>query len=475
MLFSEIERLALPDKYYMPWPVTHLRLFSICETHAKLAAAIGRHFDDHRLASNISASVVHGSFACPLTITVKAHKDPGSQGVRTIHRGFNPSFANLSIWLCKVLEPYLALAPWSHKDSYSVHKILVAFCGSLSSIVVKVDLKDFFLSRESWSIASAVSKLVEDRSLADLVQRAIYFLLENQFVVTSTLACTYRCHKGSGIGLKVSAILSNLFFFAMVEQDFVPKIHGMSEWVRYHDDVVAVFRDRESARRGVAAIKKRAQPTFKVIVEGVYSAGTSLTFLDMDVEILDHDSVQEPRFEVCASQSKPLTPLCPTSAHFPAVHRAWPTAVAKRVSLLSDLSFESHQFLCQRYCLACTHNYTQKLLDDWSPGDKSQGELRAPDSAPRIPFVFRFHPCNSFAFSRALNLLPPPEGIGFRPIASWRNALPSLHGLVEKANRKSLSRDWNREGRCFSFPFANLGTNGLNEFGLQNLINSMHV
>ena len=89
-------------------------------------------------------------------------------------------------------------------------------------------------------------------------------------------------------------------FFATVEQDLIPKIHGMSEWVRFHY-VVVVFRDRESARGGVAAIKKRTQPTFKVVVERLYSAGTSSTFLDMDVEIWDHVYVQEPRFKVCAS------------------------------------------------------------------------------------------------------------------------------------------------------------------------------
>ena len=55
--FSEIEVLVSPNRYYMPWPVTHLRLFTTYETHAKLAVAIGRHLNDHRLASNVPASV----------------------------------------------------------------------------------------------------------------------------------------------------------------------------------------------------------------------------------------------------------------------------------------------------------------------------------------------------------------------------------------------------------------------------------
>ena len=52
----------------------------------------------------------------------------------------------------------------------------------------------------------------------------------------------------------------------------------MMQWIRYHDDVIAIFSNRECMKSGVALIKSRAEPVFKVAIEGVYSAGTSFSF-----------------------------------------------------------------------------------------------------------------------------------------------------------------------------------------------------
>ena len=160
--FSLMEELALPDKYYIPWPVSYLNFGSIIRDHARLVSDIGEHHQDPRLARNITSSVFVGTFACPLSLTVKAHKVPGCQGIRTIHRGFNPCFGGLSAWLVKILQPYVEVIPWSHKDTFSVHRVLSSFIGTDSTIVAKVDLKDFFLSGESHCIATSVSSLVQD-------------------------------------------------------------------------------------------------------------------------------------------------------------------------------------------------------------------------------------------------------------------------------------------------------------------------
>lgn len=475
--FSEMELYALPGKYYIPFPISQVNFDSILRIHNQLAKDIADFHGDPRLVANIKSSLASGTFVSPLTITVKAHKPSGQQGLRTIHRGFNPSFYCLSTWVVRTLEPLMCQIPWAHKDSFSVRKELVSFCGSKFTCIAKLDLKDFFLCGKSYNIATSVSSLLPDKVLASLMHRAIYFLLENQFIITCTLAHTYRCHTGSGIGLLISAVLANLFFYVEVERDWVRSQAGMCSWIRYHDDVIAIFSCRELLRSGISALKKRAEPVFKVVCEGVFSCGTTFEFLDLSVHVFARAACDSPRFRVTAAQNKPLTPLCPSSAHFGPVHKSWPAAVANRTSVLSGNSLDSHLLLCSRYRSVCTHTYTLNLLEGWKPqacASLESKEAEKSDGTRKVPFVFRYHPCVAYAMNRTLKLVPPPPELCLRPRASWRNSLPSLHSLINRANRVSLSRDGiDRVGRCFLL--SNLQDNVLSDFVLRNLHESMHV
>lgn len=80
-----------------------------------------------------------------------------------------------------------------------------------------------------------------DRVFADLVQRATFLLLDNQYIITNTLSSTYKCVAGSGIGLKISAMVASLYFYRVVESVVVPRSVGLLQWIRYHDDVLAHF------------------------------------------------------------------------------------------------------------------------------------------------------------------------------------------------------------------------------------------
>ena len=187
-----------------------------------------------------------------------------------------------------------------------------------------------------------------------------------------------------------------------------------------------------------------------------------------------HSPCDQPRFVITASQSKPLTPLCPSSAHYPAVHTSWPKAVAKRIHTLSGGDMNSHIVLCNRYRSVCTHSYTQNTLDGWNPHacSKDSESKRWDSSAPFVPFVFQYHPCTSYSLYRALKLVPPPREVLFNPRVCWRNRLPALRALVQKANKKSLSRDLrltSREGRCFLYPKRNLLSSELTDFRLERL------
>jgi len=95
-----------------------------------------------------------------------------------------------------------------------------------------LDLKDFFLCGTSSHIAQHVSELFENKVLKDLLFRALYFLLDNQYVVTGTLPYTYKCAKGSGIGLRISAIVASCYFYAVAESVVLSRAQGLIKWLR---------------------------------------------------------------------------------------------------------------------------------------------------------------------------------------------------------------------------------------------------
>lgn len=122
--------------------------------------------------------------------------------------------------------------------------------------------------------------------------------------------------------------------------------------MRYHDDVLALYENRACCKAMVNDLKVTAHGRWKVVVEDIASVGACLTFLDLDIE------VAVPRVKVMAAQSKPITPLCASSAHVAHVHKSWPRAVATRVLTLSGNNVNSLETLSSRYRGKGVHEYT---------------------------------------------------------------------------------------------------------------------
>lgn len=298
------------------------------------------------------------------------------------------------------------------------------------------------------------------------MSKALFLLLDNQFIVSATLHTTYKCVKGSGIGLSISAIVASLYFYSRVESRLIDSSVGLLKWVRYHDDVIAIFRNRHALRAFFPALKNLAQPTYVVVCESVHSVGQEpCSFLDLEIV------VQVPSLYIQASQHKPITPLCPTSAHQPAIHKSWPKSVAYRVHTLSGVNPQAVSTLIDRYKHAGSHRSTIKVLRSWQSVSGSRLE---PMQKLKLPFVLRYHPLFKFAFNKAIKLVPPPVDFNLHVFAGWKNALPSLSGMAQSAALRSLKRDLgSREGFCFSFRLPNLQQNTLREFNMNRVLSLM--
>lgn len=163
------------------------------------------------------------------------------------------------------------------------------------------------------------------------------------------------------------------------------------------------------------------------MVESVASLGRSLCYLDLTIVIND------PTLGIEATQEKPVTPLCPTSCHASNVHKSWPNAVTYRVVNLSDSKENALALLLQRYIAANAHQYTISLLQHRNRGQKPPNDAAL---NRLMPIVLRYHPTFACAFQRALRIAPPPPDLELRIVPAFKNALPSLAGIVEKHNSK---------------------------------------
>lgn len=474
--FSVMEELALPIKYYMPCPLSCVNVSSCINTYKKLASDIANFHGDMRVARNICSSLESGSFVLAISLTVKGHKPLYSQSLRTIHKGVNCAFLGLMNWLVAVLEPHHNAVEWSYKDSFAVYNELQGIVTTESSSFAKIDLKDFFLCGSAWDVADKIATYNGgDIELSRLIHRATFFLLDNQYIVTSTLQCTYKCISGSGIGLKISALVAGLYFHKVVESVVVPRAAGLQNWIRYHDDVLAHFSSRQAYKSCVADLRKVSAGIWIFKIEGIASVGKSLEYLDLSI------CVQVPRLQVCASQHKPITPLCATSAHAPSIHSSWPKAVAKRVLSLSGGDIGALSTLSNRYRSKATHIYTQNQFDRFVQDPslltmkKQTCSSLESNQVHFVPLVLRFHPLFQWVVKQTLARVPPPPEFNIELRVSWKNAMKSMAGVVQKASQSSCKRAYGREGRCFLFGKStgqNLSINDLHEFQVRHVMNS---
>jgi hypothetical protein len=294
-----------------------------------------------------------------------------------------------------------------------------------------------------------------------LFKSALLFLLTNQFVISATQDCLYQCVAGTGIGLLHSADVSNCFFYAKCERHWrAEAMSGVLLYGRYHDDIIVVADGYAPLRHLHSELRRLSDGVFTIKCDEVASIGCSLKYLDLCIE------VRSPRLQLSAMQDKVVTPLCPTSAHCPNVHKSWPSSICSRVFSLSGQDPGSLRSLYLRYELGNTHATTLDLISGWRPRVSSSNGERARLACDNVPFVLRYHPILKLAFDRALKQVPVPPELGVHCMAAWKNALPCISSYINRCNRMSCSVGKVVGSLCVSY---NTSSRSLHEFRMSEL------
>ena len=256
-----------------------------------------------------------------------------------------------------------------------------------------------------------------ERERKSLLWEAVYLLLESQFVVIPTRAdALYRCMEGSGIGLSHSCFITNLAFYYEVELPYIiPAITNNSilGYARYHDDAIAVSSDNTGMVDFGHVFRHKLS----------YFSGKCTDYSASSVQVLDLQVQLEANTIVCSPLLvKSPIPLCPTSAHAPHVHTAWPRAVKDRVLSLSGDPIEAETRLMQQYKSVPAHPLVFSRL----ASKKTSKQTKTHEAADRIACIIKYHPVLKRALASALREHPVPKQLDFSIFTGWRNALPSL-------------------------------------------------
>ena len=203
------------------------------------------------------------------------------------------------------------------------------------------------------------------------------------------------------MGLQHSGHCANIAFYVAVEKYFINELpkYGIITWLRYHDDIFIVFKDRLSMISFLEPLLK-SSAYFKLLTTQVSS--TAVDFLDVTVTVVNQKLMVQP------SLQKIPTPLCYTSAHHTSVHFSWPRAVGQRVrSLAYDVDAALTQLQYQ-YSLANTASFTMDLLLQELPAKR----VSSPLALHPVTFVSRYHPLFAHALSQAMAKAPMPLDFG---------------------------------------------------------------
>ena len=206
-------------------------------------------------------------------------------------------------------------------------------------ILIKADIKEFFMSGRHSEILESCSKHVCEQHRASFREMAGW-ILGSQFVsLPFDSGQLYHVEHGSGMGLSCSGDLSDCTFWDRAEKEFIDSTtvrtkHSIWEYYRFYDDILIIADKRGDWKSFVAELSRRAG-VFEVVVESASDVSAQM----LDIRIFFGERYKRTKKLDTISSPKATNisvPLLPTSDHAAPIHRSWPIAMLKRCSDISS-------------------------------------------------------------------------------------------------------------------------------------------
>ena len=202
-------------------------------------------------------------------------------------------------------------------------------------MMIKLDIKDFYIVGEHHVLSDAVARLFPDVRLRSLVWDVVYYLLDNQYVADRGAdgETQYKVRYGTGIGLLHSGDLADAVFFSLVEKKLLEaKAYdegGVLYWCRFRDDMCFIVNKPGRFKTLLEKMRNLSQ-FFSLQVEE--ASTVELRYLDVVLKRQLHVIETEPFLKDPGLSRK----LARTSAHPVEIHKAWPKMLMRGVNDLTN-------------------------------------------------------------------------------------------------------------------------------------------
>jgi hypothetical protein len=286
-----------------------------------------------------AATCTEHHLRCPLLCTVKTHKTP--LAARLIHSSTHSAFNAVGGVINHVLEPILRRKTHVCSSSEEVAARIVGTPVGPRSIMLKYDVKDFYLAGEHSFIAEEVSRTVEERSMRRFVREALYLTLANQFVDQSFSPefqkhTLFKVETGSGIGMRHAGSTADILFDRIVEGPLLAEKEalGVECYLRFRDDVFVVLTDLSTTPSFRNRFEQLASKYCVVSLESFSLVGVPfLDFFIFKSSSSGHGVLMHRPF---IKKTARHIALGSDSYHPRSVHESWPVAEMLRMTRRSS-------------------------------------------------------------------------------------------------------------------------------------------
>jgi hypothetical protein len=197
-----------------------------------------------------SNSTTYRSALCRWSCTVKTHKEPTKVVLRSIHSSVGCLWNGLSVVINKLLTPELKKLKHLCWSTQCVQRLILDARITSQSILLKYDVKEFYLSGEHMLLAERAATFLSGDKAAWLKDCILAVLTDQyvEFVPDSHL----QVMEGSGMGMRHSGAVSDAVFADLVERrllsDDMVRKHGIQLFARYRDDILVVLSEPRKCR-----------------------------------------------------------------------------------------------------------------------------------------------------------------------------------------------------------------------------------
>ena len=182
-----------------------MQLLGLVKAYCVTAKRVGELHSERSQSAVLSSQWCEGATAISqIRLLCKTTKGPGEVTFRCVHSGVSNMWTGLSAWLAHHLREKIAKQlPHLLRDTKEFVDDLRSLHWQDHMRMVKIDIKEFYMSGEPGFLSRACSEIFCDETddFQQLVAKAVDWLCRHQFVQSEFLPdLTYTVIRGSGMG-----------------------------------------------------------------------------------------------------------------------------------------------------------------------------------------------------------------------------------------------------------------------------------